>query len=264
VRDSARYYDPGLGRFISADSIAPGFANPQNRNRYSYVLNNPLKYTDPTGHCGKSTDVAAETKVCEQEIANLEPYNIHIGDLKGGLWSSNQIRDVATAAELMMQELFNGKLSTFLDKIGYVTLYQSAEKSTKAWFSGDGSDNAPAITSIGGWGSSNITFYQDSFASGADFFKRTVVHELGHAWDIRSWGFAARNLRLATGSTWTDKYQAIGKTTLYGTNSDREDWAESVAETVFNPPSKGSSGINTTREEVVCKAAGQDSTCRRK
>ena len=28
----------------------PGFANPQNLNRYSYVNNNPLRYTDPTGH----------------------------------------------------------------------------------------------------------------------------------------------------------------------------------------------------------------------
>jgi hypothetical protein len=28
----------------------PGYANPQNLNRYSYVTNNPLRYTDPTGH----------------------------------------------------------------------------------------------------------------------------------------------------------------------------------------------------------------------
>jgi len=46
----ARYYDYILGRFISADTIVPGAMNPQALNRYSYVLNNPLKYTDPTGH----------------------------------------------------------------------------------------------------------------------------------------------------------------------------------------------------------------------
>ena len=28
----------------------PGYANPQNLNRFSYVTNNPLRYTDPTGH----------------------------------------------------------------------------------------------------------------------------------------------------------------------------------------------------------------------
>jgi hypothetical protein len=105
----ARYYDPLIGRFVSADTIVPGVedakggaaatigavlnhkltmdfhepdwvsamkeeddkqkekhtedadekgsnsdqwgpANPQTQNRYAYALNNPVKYTDPTGH----------------------------------------------------------------------------------------------------------------------------------------------------------------------------------------------------------------------
>jgi RHS repeat-associated protein len=47
---NARFYSPVLGRFLSADTIVPGYANPQNLNRYAYVNNNPLRYTDPTGH----------------------------------------------------------------------------------------------------------------------------------------------------------------------------------------------------------------------
>jgi len=47
---NARFYSPKLGRFLSADTIVPGAANPQAWNRFSYVVNNPLKYTDPTGH----------------------------------------------------------------------------------------------------------------------------------------------------------------------------------------------------------------------
>lgn len=47
---NARYYDPVMGRFISADTIVPHSADPEAFNRYSYVRNNPLKYTDPTGH----------------------------------------------------------------------------------------------------------------------------------------------------------------------------------------------------------------------
>ncbi len=46
----ARYYNPVLGRFISPDTIVPDFRNPQALNRYSYVLNNPLYYNDPTGN----------------------------------------------------------------------------------------------------------------------------------------------------------------------------------------------------------------------
>jgi hypothetical protein len=30
--------------------VIPSYANPQDLNRYSYVNNNPLRYTDPTGH----------------------------------------------------------------------------------------------------------------------------------------------------------------------------------------------------------------------
>jgi RHS repeat-associated protein len=48
----ARYYDPTIGRFISADTIVPSSMNPQALNRYSYVYNNPLKYIDPTGQWG--------------------------------------------------------------------------------------------------------------------------------------------------------------------------------------------------------------------
>ena len=46
----ARQYNPVLGRFLQADTIIPDPANPQSLNRYAYVLNNPLRYTDPTGH----------------------------------------------------------------------------------------------------------------------------------------------------------------------------------------------------------------------
>ncbi len=47
----ARYYDPLIGRFISADSIVQAPGDPQTLNRYAYTRNNPLKYVDPSGHC---------------------------------------------------------------------------------------------------------------------------------------------------------------------------------------------------------------------
>ncbi|MGN0029212.1 MAG: RHS repeat domain-containing protein [Marinilabiliaceae bacterium] len=46
---NGRFYDPQLGRFLSPDPYVQDLSNPQNLNRYSYCLNNPLKYTDPTG-----------------------------------------------------------------------------------------------------------------------------------------------------------------------------------------------------------------------
>ena len=46
----ARYYNPLHARFTQPDTIIADIYNPQNLNRYSYVLNNPYKYTDPTGN----------------------------------------------------------------------------------------------------------------------------------------------------------------------------------------------------------------------
>ncbi|MCP4403297.1 MAG: RHS repeat-associated core domain-containing protein, partial [bacterium] len=44
----ARYYDPALSRFITPDT--PYDRGPQGLNRYSYALNNPIRYNDPSGH----------------------------------------------------------------------------------------------------------------------------------------------------------------------------------------------------------------------
>jgi RHS repeat-associated protein len=58
----ARMYDPGMGRFLSVDPVLHlGFAlrNPQSWNRHTYVLNNPLRFTDPTGRqvaCANNPD----------------------------------------------------------------------------------------------------------------------------------------------------------------------------------------------------------------
>jgi RHS repeat-associated protein len=46
----ARYYSNSQGRFTSADSFGGSQLNPQTLNRYSYVQNDPLNFTDPTGN----------------------------------------------------------------------------------------------------------------------------------------------------------------------------------------------------------------------
>ncbi|MFC4305341.1 RHS repeat-associated core domain-containing protein, partial [Cohnella boryungensis] len=46
----ARWYDPSVGRFINEDSYEGQLNNPLTLNLYTYAQNNPLIYTDPTGH----------------------------------------------------------------------------------------------------------------------------------------------------------------------------------------------------------------------
>ncbi len=47
---NARWFDPALARFSSADTIIPGAGNPAAWDRYAGMLNNPMRYRDPSGH----------------------------------------------------------------------------------------------------------------------------------------------------------------------------------------------------------------------
>lgn len=49
INMNARLYDPLLGRFLSPDPYIQAPNHSQSFNRYSYCMNNPLKYTDPSG-----------------------------------------------------------------------------------------------------------------------------------------------------------------------------------------------------------------------
>lgn len=45
----ARYYDPAIGRFMTRDTVAGDTKEPLSLNRYTYVQNNPVNFTDPSG-----------------------------------------------------------------------------------------------------------------------------------------------------------------------------------------------------------------------
>ena len=49
INMNARLYDPALGRFLSPDPYVQMPDMPQNFNRYSYTINNPLLYKDSNG-----------------------------------------------------------------------------------------------------------------------------------------------------------------------------------------------------------------------
>jgi len=97
----ARYYDADLKRFTSVDPVAvydlqrAVEAGPQTLNPYSYVSNNPLKYTDPTGEWYK-----------EFFIDNINPFatgqswssfNTELGQATQQMTSDSQAWNVAVS-----------------------------------------------------------------------------------------------------------------------------------------------------------------------
>jgi RHS repeat-associated protein len=100
---NARWYDPQLGRFAQADSIVPQSQGVQAWDRYAYVNNSPINYSDPSGHDWKCTGanedhcyedgkgtrsgMALPTSEYLNEIASK--YNIHLSPSDGTNWIYN-------------------------------------------------------------------------------------------------------------------------------------------------------------------------------
>lgn len=82
IHMEARLYDPMLGRFLSPDPYVQAPDSPQNFNRYSYCLNNPLIYSDPTGEWFGIDDLIIGAI---GGIVNLG-VNIFQGNIKGNFW----------------------------------------------------------------------------------------------------------------------------------------------------------------------------------
>jgi RHS repeat-associated protein len=52
IHMNGRVFDPNLGRFLSGDPLIQAPSHTQSYNRYAYVFNNPLSFTDPSGFQG--------------------------------------------------------------------------------------------------------------------------------------------------------------------------------------------------------------------
>lgn len=84
----ARYYDPGVGRFLSVDpvlDIEKALREPQRWNRYSYVINSPLRYADRDG---RETNPVSGQSYIEDDQLRTNSSNPRIG-MYGNTRSAN-------------------------------------------------------------------------------------------------------------------------------------------------------------------------------
>ena len=104
---NARYYMPEVGRFISPDSIVPEPKNPQTYNRYSYALNSPVNYTDPTGHCTSNYEAGSQDMVtclsAWNSVANYL-YGAAFGPGGSGNFPNELVSDWLANADIGMLE----------------------------------------------------------------------------------------------------------------------------------------------------------------
>lgn len=65
----ARYYDPLMGRFHVADTYPGSLYSPLSQNLYSYVLNDPINFIDPSGHYVTAANVKKAQNMIPQAIS---------------------------------------------------------------------------------------------------------------------------------------------------------------------------------------------------
>ncbi len=87
INCNARLYDPFIGRFLAPDPLIQDPSSTQNFNRYSYCLNNPLKYTDESGEFVISATSAILISAAVFAFGNLGAHAIRGDDLGHGKWA---------------------------------------------------------------------------------------------------------------------------------------------------------------------------------
>ena len=92
VHMNGRIYDPRVGRFLSPDPYVPSPLSTQSYNRYSYALNNPMKFTDPSGFFLKKIFKGvkrAVKKVSSSIRSNARLIAAVTAGYYAGAWASN-------------------------------------------------------------------------------------------------------------------------------------------------------------------------------
>ena len=102
INMNGRVYDPVLGRFLSPDKYVQEGDNSQNYNSYSYCLNNPLKYADPSGNVFVLDDFIAITAMG----AMMGTMNAAMSDKP--IWRGALLGGVSAAATYGIGSIFNG------------------------------------------------------------------------------------------------------------------------------------------------------------
>jgi RHS repeat-associated protein len=117
----SRWYDSSLGRFLSADTLIPQPGNAQAWDRYAYVMNNALKYIDPSGHTSACAGPNADPECATAKkpaITKLTGWNPWYGQIQPDDTACFPTATAAGLSTLMGGQVSAAQLDKAMENIG--------------------------------------------------------------------------------------------------------------------------------------------------
>ncbi len=261
----ARYYAPYLNQFIQPDTIVPDPRIPADWNKYTYVRDNPINYTDPTGHIPENEHARKRAELILEKLNTIygvhikkdwgylnefaDTNNLYIDPSMGCQWmpgnwrSVHELELVLDAVKDMAREL--GTPERFKTAMNHRPV-RILRVPTRTYF------GSAAMTTVG-----EIVVIPNYIFGSDEGAKGTVVHELAHVWDARQ-GSRLSNSMASLTNSW--KYVCVhhkqhesychfeynpaselGPTPYSREANPKEDWAESFM--IFTYPSFKNAGF---------------------
>ena len=186
----ARYYDPLLGRFVSADPLVPEPGNPQALNRYAYVLNNPICHIDPSGHVACADVDSAGRCIREMSPRAPRPWVRFIGE-----WPAEDRAVVIAGVQVVGQALARviREENRMLYRSGDLSaLPRVTARGAFLRVYGDIAFRQVEAGTVNGWAWTRVEEMGEIWvdAVGTEAYRRwgtwNTVHELGHAFAQRA------------------------------------------------------------------------------
>ncbi|MDC2890355.1 RHS repeat-associated core domain-containing protein [Psychrosphaera algicola] len=227
IHMNGRIYDPTLGRFLQADPFIQAPENTQNYNRYSYVLNNPMSYTDPSGYFFSSFRrglIKAATKVFGKDVVNI--VGSTVSAVYGGGWGAaawtyeyNRAMGVPPSGALRAAAVAGASAYTF-QQIG-------------DYYSSAGASNVAAVEA------------GQMSASGLTNFGGNMLTSGQIAGQIASHAFAGGTLSVLGGGKFGHGFVSAGFTKGVGTSLNTHYYNGPISGTIINMTVGGTASVIT-------------------
>jgi hypothetical protein len=247
---------------VSADTIAPGKNNPQNRNRYSYTLNNPLRWVDPSGHCVE--DYERTEAGCRQYLKD------HAWEEVLGDWLYDELALFVASIQDLKRAMGWVRADYVAAMTGGGTYKLRATMSDQS--AADPNRTGQTVSETGGFLTINIFrknafFNYDGSRKDITTIKGTFVHEQAHIWDFASGGEMSRQLARSLAGhverdaqTGVTKYVTTDKPPTDAGVNPVEDWAETVMAMTYADHYRVTRAVSEARQQAVRTAASEGSS----